>query len=609
MDGSQILIEDKFPDVQYIFSEHNHGFGKANNIGLATAKGKYVFLLNPDTLVEEDTIQKCIDRMEEDPKIGALGSKLVNGNGDFLAESKRSFPSTWSAFCKLSGLSRFFPKSKIFNAYNLGHIGMNDEAEIEVLCGAMMILRRDVMQDLGGFDEDYFMYGEDIDLCFRIHKQGYKILYFPETSIVHYKGESSKRHKYAYYKMFYEAMMIYVGKHFGGGGSSFIMKTFLHTAIYVRGGLGFVWESIKKLMHPFLDAAGLVLGLKFLNQLWASYFYQDPEYYASADVWFNISIYVTVWIGSLFLLGNYDEKTGLKNLLLGFGLGMLLNLVIYALLPLEFRFSRAILVLGGVLAFTMFLLSKYFFNYLSTKSISLQKPIRKNLLVVGEKEECREIESLLRSSRVNHKILAYLNPQADNSDPYFFNSIDKISELVKILPANEIIFSAKSVSYKSILRWMTILDDKISIKIAGRSMYNIIGSDSANETGELYTIDVQYRIKEQVYKRLKRSLDLSLSLVALAISPIRFITSLFALSVFVDPFKVLSGRYSWVGYAQSEELKADLPIIKKSIFDVSALIGKEIMSRKELMNINNYYARNYSILQDIEVFVRSIFKK
>lgn len=576
---------------------------------MATAKGNYVFLLNPDTLVEEDTIQKCLDRMESDPSIGALGSKLVNGNGDFLAESKRSFPSTWSAFCKLSGLSRFFPRSKVFNSYNLGHIGRDEEAEIEVLCGAMMVLRRDVMSALGGFDEDYFMYGEDIDLSYRVHKAGYKILYFPETSIVHYKGESSKRHKYAYYKMFYEAMMIYVGKHFGGGGSSLIMKSFLHTAIYVRGGLGYIWEGVKKLIHPFVDALFLILGLKILNQIWASYFYQDPEYYATADVWFNISIYVTVWISSLFLLGNYDLKTGLKNLLLGFGLGMLLNLVIYALLPLEFRFSRAILVLGGMLAFGLFLGSKYFFNYLATKSISLQKPIRKNLLVVGEKSECHEIESLLRSSQVNHKILAYLNPQLNNADPYFFNSIDKISELIKILPVNEIIFSAKSVSYKSILQWMTVLDDKISIKIAGRSMYNIIGSDSANETGELYTIDVQYRIKEIVYKRLKRTLDIALSIVALILSPVRFFTSFFSMKVFIEPLKVMLGGYSWVGYVRSKELKTDLPTIKKSIFDVSALLGKDIMSHKELLNINNYYAINYNILQDIEVFVRSIFKK
>jgi GT2 family glycosyltransferase len=608
IDGSEVLIKNKFPEVSYLFQNQNHGFGKANNIGLAAAKGKYVFLLNPDTLIEEDTIDKCLSKMEANPDIGALGARLVNGNGEFLPESKRSFPTAWSAFAKLSGLSKILPKSKTFNSYNLGYLDEHEEAEIEVLCGAMMVIRKDVMQDLGGFDEDYFMYGEDIDLCYRIHKAGYKIHYFPETNIVHYKGESSKRHKYAYYKMFYEAMKIYVGKHFTSSSGSLVMNSFLSLAIYLRGGMGFLWESIKKLTHPVVDILALLFGLNLINKIWALYFYQDPDYYATADVWFNLTIYTVVWISSLFVLGNYDEKTGLKNLLMGFGLGMIINLIIYAMLPLEFRFSRAVLILGGVLAFIIFIGTKYIFNYFTTKTFSLQKPIRKDLFIIGEKEECKEIESLLVNSKVNYKLKAYLNPYSENNDPFFSNSSDKLEKLISLYPVNEIIFSAKSVSYKDILSWMTRIDDKISVKIAGRSMFNIIGSDSANETGELYTVDVQYRIKEQVYKRLKRVLDIVLSLIALILSPIRFVLTMFKASAFIDPFKVLFNLNTWVAYGENTTASTQLPALKPGIFNVSKLMGKEVMSQKEIENINIFYARNYNILQDIEVFVRSIFK-
>jgi len=240
--------------------------------------------------------------------------------------------------------------------------------------------------------------------------------------------------------------------------------------------------------------------------------------------------------------------------------------------------------------------------------MSLQKPIRKDLFIVGEKEECHEIESLLSNSKVNHSLLAYINPKPSNKDPFFLNSVDRITELIKMFPVNEVIFSAKSVSYKDILKWMTKIDDKISIKIAGRSMYNIIGSDTANETGELYTFDIQYRIKEKVYKRLKRALDILLSFIALILSPFRFIFT-FKGNVFIEPFQVLFNSRTWVAYSVSVSDNDNLPILKKGIFGVARLLGKEVMNKKEINNINNYYARNYSILQDVEVFIRSIFKQ
>lgn len=214
VDGSCQMIKEKFPWVKLIENKDNRGFSKANNQALKIALGEFCLLLNPDTLVEEDTFIKCIRFMHENEDAGALGVHMIDGSGNFLPESKRALPKPSVAFYKIFGLSRLFPKSRIFSRYHLGYLNKDQNHSVEVLAGAFMFIRSAVLKKTGYLDEDFFMYGEDIDLSYRITVAGYKNYYFSETSIIHYKGESTKKSSVNYVLVFYNAMIIFAKKHF-----------------------------------------------------------------------------------------------------------------------------------------------------------------------------------------------------------------------------------------------------------------------------------------------------------------------------------------------------------------------------------------------------------
>ena len=220
-DGSVAYLQPLFPRVKFVASKTNDGFAVANNKALALSKGDYILFLNPDTIVPEDCFANCINFFKEHKNCGALGVQMIDGAGNFLPESKRSFPSLSAAFYKLSGLSLIFPKSKIFNKYALGNLPKDDNFEVDVLAGAFMMLSRTVIEYTKGFDETYFMYGEDIDLSFRVQQAGYKNYYFGKQQIIHFKGESTKRGSLNYVRMFYKAMSVFVKKHYTGSKATF----------------------------------------------------------------------------------------------------------------------------------------------------------------------------------------------------------------------------------------------------------------------------------------------------------------------------------------------------------------------------------------------------
>ena len=193
VDGSVSLVKEKFPEVIIIENKDNFGFSYANNQAIKLAEGEYILLLNPDTVVEEQTFEKVIGFMDNTPDAGGLGVKMIDGKGNFLAESKRGLPSPWVAFYRIFGISRLFPKSKRFGKYHLSYLDETQIHSVDVLAGAFMLVRKSVFDKIGLLDETFFMYGEDIDLSYRITLAGYKNYYFPETTIIHYKGESTKK--------------------------------------------------------------------------------------------------------------------------------------------------------------------------------------------------------------------------------------------------------------------------------------------------------------------------------------------------------------------------------------------------------------------------------
>ncbi|GAO29672.1 glycosyltransferase, group 2 family protein [Geofilum rubicundum JCM 15548] len=207
-------IKEQFPQVILIANQSNVGFGTACNQGMQIARGRYYLMLNPDTFVPEDLSQRVVTFMDAHQTCGAMGVHMCDGTGRFLPESKRGLPTLFRSFCRFSGLSTLFPASKTWAGYYMGHLPVEETAPVEILSGAFMVLSRAAIEKVGGFDETFFMYGEDIDLSWRIHQAGFTNYYVSDIKIVHFKGESTAKDQ-RYVKMFYGAMELFYKKHFG----------------------------------------------------------------------------------------------------------------------------------------------------------------------------------------------------------------------------------------------------------------------------------------------------------------------------------------------------------------------------------------------------------
>jgi O-antigen biosynthesis protein len=277
VDGSVEMVQTKFPNINLIANKDNVGFSRANNQALAISDARYLLLLNPDTVVEEDTFSKVVSFMDEHPDAGGLGVRMVDGKGRFLPESKRGLPTPMVAFYKIFGLSKIFPKSKRFGRYNLGFLSEFDINEVDVLSGAFMLMRKETLEKVGLLDETFFMYGEDIDLSYRIQQGGYKNYYFPETKIIHYKGESTKKSSVNYVFIFYKAMVIFAKKHFSQNNAK-LFSFAIHLAIYMRASLSIIRRFIERISFPAADLAVSLSGLYFLADRWILLDIKFPDF-------------------------------------------------------------------------------------------------------------------------------------------------------------------------------------------------------------------------------------------------------------------------------------------------------------------------------------------
>jgi len=248
-DGSKEYITARFPNITYISNNENYGFSKANNQAITLSKGQYTLILNPDTIIAEDTLQKCMAFMASNQDAGAIGVPMYNGMGMFLRESKRALPTASVAFYKISGLASLFPHSRKFAQYHLGHLSQFETHQVDILSGAFMFMRKDVLDQIGYFDESFFMYGEDIDLSYRVQLAGYKNYYLSETSIIHFKGESTKKGSLNYVVVFYKAMEIFANKHLTHN-KAIAYHLVIRTAIWLRAFLSIIKRLIQTCISP-----------------------------------------------------------------------------------------------------------------------------------------------------------------------------------------------------------------------------------------------------------------------------------------------------------------------------------------------------------------------
>lgn len=615
VDDSVRMVREKFPEVRLIANTNNPGFAVANNQAIRQSKGEYVLLLNPDTLVEEDTFHKCLAFMDAHPEAGALGVKLIDGSGKFLPESKRGFPSPWVALCKTVGLSAVFPKSRLFNGYYLGHLGENDTNPVDVLAGCFMFMRRAALDKAGLLDEAFFMYGEDIDLSYRIIQAGYKNYYFPETKIIHYKGESTKKGSLNYVRTFYQAMIIFTRKHFTGRRAGLFIRM-LQAAIWLRAGLTLAKNFGRRVWLPLADAVLIFGGLVFLKDFWASYYYKDPHYFKPPVLWFNFPLYTAVWLLSVWLNGGYDQRYDLRRLLRGLGLGTLLLAAIYGFLDLEYRPSRALLLLGAAWAALALTALRAAMHFAEFRNLRIGRDRVKNLLIVGSPAESARVNGLLRQAGVVKNLVGVVAPPGSGDEegtvpnelfaaPLLGALSDvPLDEIVRIFGVEEIIFCSRDISSQDILTWMTRLGPSVAYKIVPEESLSIIGSSNKNEPGELYTIDIRYNIAQPGQRRNKRVFDFGVCLLLLLTLPFWLLFSKKRNTLLKNWWPVSISRKTWVGYVPNGQNNT-LPPLKSGVFSPLAGLRDLNLNEQTIGRLNFLYAKDWNVWRDMEVLFRA----
>ena len=599
-DGSVAMVARRFPWVHLIANTDNPGFSVANNQALRQCSGKYWLLLNPDTVVQEDTFRRCYAFSEAHPELGGLGVRMIDGSGRFLPESKRGLPTPWVAFTKAFGLARLFPKSPRFNQYHLGYLSPDENHRVEVLAGAYMWMRAETLNEVGLLDEQFFMYGEDIDLSYRILKGGYRNYYYAETSIIHYKGESTKRGSLNYVRVFYQAMVIFARKHFAGSRAS-VLVYMMQAAIYVRAAatvVGNVWRALR---FPILDAAGIYVGLIVLKRLWAGYHFGDPGYFSDYINWIHFPAYTLLWTGSIFLGGGYDRPFETGRLLRSLVVGTLLLLAVYGLLPEDLRPSRALLLLGSAFA-VGWTLSLRFAARLGGGNAAAGFDQRK-LIIVGSATEAERTLGLLQRAGATGQFLGRIHPAGGGStalttedDRAVLGVSDRLPALVKLYRAEELIFCSADLDLSDIQRWMTQLGPALQYRILPEASRSIIGSHRPDQRGTLYTIDVNLQIDDPVHRRGKWLFDRITAVVLLMSLPLH-IWFVQDRSGFVgNLLRVLSARLSWVGYHPGDAASNLLPRLRPGVLHPGYAVALD--DPTALHHLNLLYARDYRVGDD-----------
>lgn len=601
IDSSVDLVEKKFPNVHLIANKDNVGFSKANNQAMRIAKGRYVLLLNPDTVVEEDTFSKCISFMDNHPEAGGLGVRMIDGKGNFLPESKRGLPTPEVAFYKVFGISRLFPKSKRFGSYHLGYLDEFETNEIEVLSGAFMLMRKEALDKVGLLDEAFFMYGEDIDLSYRITQGGYKNFYFPETQIIHYKGESTKKSSINYVFVFYRAMIIFAQKHFSQKNAK-LFSFLINGAIYFRASLALFSRFVKRAFLPALDFTVIVLGLIFMTKIWEHENIAFPENILK----FAVPSYGLTWMLSVFYSGGYDKPIKLFSYIKGALFGTAFILMIYALLPKTLQFSRLYILLGALLVVLYYVLSRVLLHFTFKGVYDLKGVKNKNFGIVGTEEEVKRVKEILKHSTHNIASIFSISPTRDTQHSDYTGSLEQLNQIVHIHDIHEIIFCAKDVSAESIINWMSkVRSADLEFKIAQPNSVYLIGSNSVDTAGDLYMLEID-KISKSKNKRNKRTFDVIGSLFLLLLSP--FIVWFFGnrIQFFKNLFGVVFGRFSLVGYhLESTEITIDLPRIKTGILKPVDFSNSLVDDKELLYKLNLIYARDYSILKDFKILSKN----
>ena len=597
-DGSYEFFQNKFTETTSFFIRNNTniGFAKANNQALKMATGEYILFLNPDTIIPEDCFEKCISFIKSQKNNCALGIKMLDGSGNFLKESKRAFPSPMTSLYKLSGLARFFPHSKIFAKYHLGYLSENENHEIDVLAGAFMMVPKKILDIVDGFDEDFFMYGEDIDLSFRIQEAGFKNFYFAESSIIHFKGESTKKGSLNYVKMFYKAMSVFVKKHYGSRKAG-LFNFLIQTAIFFRAFLAAIARFLKWIGLPVIDAGIILMSFWIIKFLWSSFIKQEINYSPNMLL-VAFPFFTVLFLVTSYFTGLYDNGFKQSRLNKSASIAILVILSVYALLPESLRFSRGILFFGSLMSFALMTVVRRLLLNLDIIESVVESDEINQTIIAGTSEEFSVVSDFIEKANKKERVLGRIETGylADGKPLGAFNDL---STVLKLYPIKEIIFCEGELSFKKIIETIPAIPQNVRIKFFAKGSHTIIGSDDKDAAGDFISKDEDYRLGNVVYYRTKNLFDIAASSIFLLFFPLSFIFKKRPFLFFKNVFLVISGKKTWVGYACD---KKDFPDLKPGIITTTGLpLLLNSLPQESLLIKDKLYAKHYHVINDIKL--------
>lgn len=477
VDDSVETLRSDFPDVHLVANRENVGFGRANNQAIREAAGEFILILNPDTIVQEDTLDVMVAFMRAHPACGALGCQILNPDGSFAPESRRAFPTPEIAFWRMTGLGRLFPRSRRFGGYNMTYLPIDEAAEVDALSGSCMFVRKEALlgpRGAGLFDEDFFMYGEDLDLCFRIQQAGWNIWYTPDTRIIHYKGESTKKGEIRYVRLFYGAMLLFIEKHLNRQHPT-ILASLLRFGIMVRAFLTLLGNTLRRILPPTADGAIVFAATSLMA--WLRYS-QTGGTFSTLFLATVAPAYALVTVAGIAMAGGYRRSRrhpvgpALAGLIAGF---LLVSAISFFFQQIAFsRFAVltslpvSALLLGG-------------WRLIASGK---RRTGRRAILVGGANEAERLHRMMTAHPRPGFRLAGYVSADESGSG-HASDSLRRIGrpsglrDLVRIRGFDEIVFAARDVSNQDIIQHMQSLRDLgVGFRILSQGGDHIIGKSA-----------------------------------------------------------------------------------------------------------------------------------
>jgi GT2 family glycosyltransferase len=619
-DGSVEMLRQKFPAVGLIESKKNVGFAAANNLALKVSRGDNILLINPDTVVQEDTLRVMVRFFEENPDAGLAGCKVLNPDGSLQLACRRSIPTPWVALTKIVGLSALFPHSPVFARYNLTYLNPDAPAEVDAVSGSFMFVRRKVVDEVGGLDEQFFMYGEDLDWCYRIEQAGWKIYYTPATQIIHYKGQSARRSDIDEVKLFYQAMRIFVRKHFKHG---VLSRLLLGAGIGLREWIAFMMRIAKPLRAAAVDFVFVNVSLLVGELIWFGDFFRFPSYAYPVTVtvpWLVIAL--TMYSLGVYTTRRLSISRAASSVIIGY--------VILSALTFFFKqygFSRMVVLLSG--AFNLLVLPGWRFLAVAV----LPSPGRRQgslfgrrTIIVGVGTSGQEVLKKLRA-RVDdgYDVVGFIDSDRKRvgekvSGVEILGSIDNIGKVIQEQKASEVIFSSDCLSYADILSVIGRSGNKtVNYRLVPNSLEVIIGKTHIDQLDDIPLLDIEYNIDRLSNRLGKRLFDMLGSLILMmVVYPVARFRSgskdpagKFQKNILLVP-KVLSGEMSLIGPPAMSVSQPENGLIgsgvwwgKPGLTGLVQINDRDDLTNEEIVRYNLYYAKNQTLLLDLEILFKS----